>query len=710
MIARYSSVSSRHCESALLSVGGHKPTRSPLVAHQRSAHSFATPSAFAGPLRTPSTHPDVVRARHRHLADSLSSTRASSSASRPFSSSAGDLQKHATCSDAAPPKQVARGALLGGSESNTTPLEPEWELEQAGARWKGKGRDEGPEPALAAELRQSEWDREQVALAALQTTARRVSQARRDGSRARAQSLDPPADPPPLDDLGRQPPSPPPPLPTYSPPTPDDLHDCTVRAFYIRRLSRLPPAESLVLTDLLTIYEELLERGLLADVGVANALVFAALSRDRFHPARKFLRSILTAMKAANRPAASLVAAIEAPMRHLQRRESWQFVRRFGQLAVAERVVSHEILRMRMRAFFEAGRYKDAIRTFDLFAEAGIEPDDAALDELVCSYLKNGDLEPAHAVLACKEVREFPTTERTVLAILDGMRDLGGSAQMEATILSNYTPAQLTAKTALRQNVKVLNRIMSIRADRETLQPALRVLEYFNLKALPRPLPVAAITLGVERPYQLHIPYDSQPPRRAPPSAHWRPMPDAATFSILMSIALRRKYPTVALQLFVESQALKLGINESLVAQLVRTVLVHAGPVEAERFVFDLDLGTAKLPGVAGYTVPQFEPTPYVYEVLLSSVLAHGGLRGASALFGRMAETTKRKVEVSEGLVAGLVKYLAQDRRGDPLEASSDFLARMNVLTAGARKPTIANLNDLIKSVWQREQIGRAHV
>ncbi|KAL8289988.1 hypothetical protein RQP46_002927 [Phenoliferia psychrophenolica] len=520
---------------------------------------------------------------------------------------------------------------------------------------------------------------------------------------------DPPADPPPLSDLGRQPPSPPPPLPHFTPSSSDDLHDSTIRAYYIRRLSRLPSTGGA--DELVAIQAELRERGLLADVGTANTLVFAALSRGFLSLGRQFLRTVLVEMKAADRPAASLVAAIEAPMRSLQSWGRWLFVRKLSDLAFAQRVVSHDILRLRMRALYEVGRYPDVVRTFALFAKTGLEPDDRVLDELVCAHLKTGDLAAAHAVLAQKEVRGFPTTERTVLAILDGMRELGGNVSMEHTILANSTPGQLIDKSALRQNVNVLNRIMSIRADRESLQHALRVLEYFNLAALPRPLPVAAVSLSSPhtKPYQLHIPYDSHPPSHSPPAAHWRPMPDAATFAILMSIALRRQFPTVSIELFIESQALGLGMHEALVTQLVVSVLVHAGVADAERFVFDLAKGTARLPGVKGYTLRPFEPTPLVYEVLLSGVLHQSGLRGANALLARMSDATKHKVEVSEGLVASLAKYLAQDTRGsDPLARAADFVAEMNVRTAGVRKPTIANLNELIKSVWRRERFRSA--
>ncbi|KAK4705375.1 hypothetical protein P7C70_g831, partial [Phenoliferia sp. Uapishka_3] len=686
MISRYSSLSlsTRQLDSSL-----SLPSISlPILPHLRTTPTSRLPQSS-------SYHSDLVRTRHQHLTDSLASARGTASTSRPFSSAA--RPRVAQLSSSASVGGVRAASTAAQRDNDTLSAEEQEELElESGKSWKGKGketdRDLSWEDSKELAGRRSQILSQQLPSSHVSHQAGRHPRA---VDRQQAPSPpNPPTDPPPLNDLSsRQPPSPPPPL-SSSP---------NLRGFIIRRLNSLPKTNSL--DDLRTIHEEIIGAHLLTDVAIANSLVYAALSRNLSSAARQFLKSILRAMKAVKRPPASLVAAIEAPMRTLAKGNRWALVKAFSDIAITDRVLSLDILRLRMRSLYEAGRYADVVRTFALFAEAGLEPDERVLDELVCAHLRNGDLDLAHAVLEEKSLKGFKTTERTVLAILDGMRGLGGNEAMEANVLSTFTRGQISNKTALRQNVRVLNRIMSIRADREALQHALRILEYFNLDALPRPLPVEVISIrSSSHPFQLQVPYASQPPPKSPPSAHWRPMPDAATFSILMSIALRRKFPTVAFQLFIESQALNLGMSESLVAQLARAVLVHAGVVEAEQFVFKLSSGTATLPEIEGFFVPMFEPTALVYETLLTNVLFTSGLRGASALFGRMEETTKGKIEVSEGVVAGLVKYLSSKENGESLRHSTDFLARMNVLTSGATKPTISNLNDLIKSVWQRER------
>lgn len=586
-----------------------------------------------------------------------------------------------------------RGFWVGAMVKKVQPREEELEELDAG-RGKGKGKERAEEPweREGVEGEKEHAGRQAGEKGRAEGPPRGESASSREDRRERPRRPVPPIEPPQHANRARIPPSPP----------PLELHKLeklleegplpTSRGDVIRLLHNLPLDARP--RDFLALALHLRTLNLHVDVAPTALLVQAAIRRDEQATARRLLIAFVREMEAAKRPAKSLVASLESPVFILAKLSQWNWVVKFTDVAINRRILSLELLKNRMHGLYEVKRYADVVRTFELFAQSGLEPDEEVLDELVCAHLKQANLAAAHEILALKSEQSLPTTERTVLAILDGMRGFHGNEGMENSILDTFTTSQLVQRAALRQNVRVLNRVMSVRAERSQVVMALAILEHFDLDGETK------YRLALASLVPSHV-----PGARPLSDDWWRPPPDIATFAVFMSMALRRNHAGEGLDLFLDSQRLGLGLNQHLVSHLVRTVVVNAGADKAEEFVFNLSTGAA-LPN-RDFVLPSFEPTALVYETLFSGVLNQKGLRGAWAVLERTVAASEKKVAASEGIVAALVKYLSLER-GDPPKVSADFLVKMNVLTTGARKPTLANLNDLVKAAWQRERFRSA--
>lgn len=566
--------------------------------------------------------------------------------------------------------------------------EEEEELESA-ATGKGKKRQGAHESGRGGERPQSKrgWDRTPL--------------------------LHPPADPPPLfADLPlptRPPSSPKAALSSFPPPRaswePDLANPPALRSELLRLLDRIP-REGITEAQFRVYRRLLFKMNRLDDSAPVRRLAGIALSCNLEGPGLRLLKESSRLMHRNGRPRASIAWMLEEPIAKLERRKKWAWVVSYSNAAVLVDAVSETILRLRMRALYEAKRFPEIVETFELYERCGIEPDGTAYDELVAAYLLTSELGKAQEVLAEKAKRGFGTTVQTCLALLDGMWAYGGNRVMEDRVLEEEVSGKrLSTRKALRQDVRILNRIMSARAARGEVSDALEVLhEHFDLASLPDLLAIPH-TLATT---PSSPPPPSPPPTVSPPSPkpyYWRPVPDIATFTILVGVSLRRGRIDSAFSLFIQSQKLDLGLDEHLVAALVRTLLAYGDVTVAEQVVFDLPRGLAKVPW-AQFTCDKFEPTAMIYEILLGGVLRQKGLQGASELLNRMVKQ-QRVVDVTEGMVAALVSSLTRER-DDKLSTSVNFVVRIQALTNGQRKPTIRNLNAILELAWRRERFRGA--
>ncbi|GAA5892919.1 uncharacterized protein JCM6883_007513 [Sporobolomyces salmoneus] len=377
---------------------------------------------------------------------------------------------------------------------------------------------------------------------------------------------------------------------------------------------------------------------------------------------------------------------------HLGRLRRWEFVIELTNQALSKGLVSAPLFHSRMRGLNRRSRYVDTIATFELYDKHRLPRDGPAYDEVIEAHLLNADLPTAQAVLAEKGEKGFPTTAQTCLTLFDGMALYGGNRVMEEKVLADADEVDLKKRKAVRQDVRVLNKIMSVRAGRDAARDALAMLDYYNLERYPPGL--------FDQFRQLALPSEDSPP---PPSlGHWKPSPDRATIVTLTGLALRYRRPDLASDLLSSPTARSHQPNDHIVASIVRTLITAGSISAAEEFVFCLPVGQAKF---RNHTYPSFQPSSFVYEVLLTGILRFRGLAGVNECFRRMTEAKLPPLKVTEGLTRALVDYLALEKM-EKLGVSADLLIKVKEITAGRTKPTRENLNTLLKAAWMSERLS----
>ncbi|GAA5904760.1 hypothetical protein JCM6882_008367 [Rhodosporidiobolus microsporus] len=407
----------------------------------------------------------------------------------------------------------------------------------------------------------------------------------------------------------------------------------------------------------------------------------------------------------------------ESPLRHVLRRPvhriDWSWIVDMTNSALHRNAVTPFILSVRMRALYEVKRYKDVEATFQLFAEHGFDPTGADYDEAILSRLLSMELKAAQELLAVKGEKGFPTTVRTCLALLEGMEPYGGNSVMEQKMLSEADEAMLQQRQASRQDVRVLNRILSVRAAREELRDALDVLNYFDFSrfppdlvsnirqlVMPRPSPSSSASSSIIPPSTSSA-SDAAPPQPSiSPSVFWRPQPDLSTVVTLAGLSLRQQRADLALSVLLTAYNLSLGFNAHVALSIVRTLLSLHEIDAAEDFVYALADGEATF---AGLRYPALRPTSFLYEELFGGILRYRGLGGLVDSLDTLREERNVSVRVTEGITAALVKHLSLEAE-KPASVSTDLLVKVQQLTTGKVRPTAAHLSTLLRAAWQTER------
>lgn len=467
---------------------------------------------------------------------------------------------------------------------------------------------------------------------------------------------------------------------------------------------------------LLRVRTIIIDQKLLDDTGPVVLFIRACIHRQLKSVALRFMKQAANARKANN---LSNETFFDSPLKLLLQNEDWEALEVFSSAALLHSTTLF-ILRSRMRALYETKQYSKVIATFELFRNITEVPDGECLDDLLGAHLMSGNLTQAQATLAEKSQLGYPTTVRTCIALLDGMWPFGGNKIMEEKVLNDVLRDTISKEKALRQDVRILNRIMSIRAARGDVEDALAVLQYFDLSKFNKvliPLTKARKSSAVIRSRS-----DSTSTQKAPdfPSLHNqhfivssrgnKPRPDISTIVTLISIYLRLEQPHNAIDLFAASQKLNLGLNEHLITSLVKISLASERDSikSAEALVFALPNGNAPIPGSTVVVEAPFEPTAMVYEVLLAGVLKTSGLKGASAFLNRMIINRKRSIVITEGMVDVIVRHLSLDSiaRTRTYETAK-FIYKIQSMTKGATRPNIKNLNAMLGAAWRKDRFEK---
>ncbi|GAA6037872.1 hypothetical protein JCM8097_005080 [Rhodosporidiobolus ruineniae] len=488
----------------------------------------------------------------------------------------------------------------------------------------------------------------------------------------------------------------------------------TTRSAVLDHLLALPKAHTL---PALLCYRRLVkDAGFLADPDCAMVLMSRMLTNGYDGAALRLASETANlARDRADEPAvrAKLVEMYERALRSLTRRTvqagqtarngrpvvRWSAVLELTTSALSRGVVSPVILSIRMRALYEFKRYGDIDATFSLFAQHGFAPSSNDYDEAILARLLDHKLQLAQDLLAEKGERGHPTTSRTCLALLEGMAVYGGNKRMEDRMLFEVDEAALAAKTAPRQDIKVLNKVMSVRAARGSLADALSVLEDLDLSAFPPALVSQTYALSQRPSSSDSVDYHSLPP---PP--HWRPHPDLSTIVTLVGITLREQRVDLALQLIATAHRLDMGFSVHVAGAIVRTLLALHDISAAEQFLYSLPSGSANFVGLA---YPALIPSMQNYEALFEGLLRYRGLQAANDALDYLQKEQRVSLRASEGMTRALVQHLALEAHKSP-SVSADVLVDVQELTSGKTRPSARHLDLLLRAAWQNERLRSA--
>lgn len=430
----------------------------------------------------------------------------------------------------------------------------------------------------------------------------------------------------------------------------------------------------------------------LDDTAVVRALSSAAIRARNDNDALRLAHECAK-LAATRRPVegrAAVVAMYEHLISAIDRTRRWESLVAFTNDALSLGVVSHFVLSRRIRALHEQRRYVDVIATFEILAQYGIEPGWRDYDEAISARLLNGELAKAQDLLAEKVGKGLRTTPQTCLMLVGGMVPYGGNRVMEERLLEQASEEDLANRKAMRQDERVLNKILSVRAARGALADALAILPRFDLSQYPPDLVAAFLSLANSDSAPLVPPVDS----------YWRPAPDAATIVTLVGIALRQQQPQLARRVLISSLAAGIDFNDYLAAAVVRVLLAQHNLDAAAGFVESLSKGSATLGGTA---LPALDPSVKVYELLLGGMLRYRGIPGANACFERLSASSGSLMQVTEGMTRALVDHLALDSESE-VGVSSGVLMKVKQLTDNKTRPSVAHLNTLLRAAWMRER------
>ncbi len=383
---------------------------------------------------------------------------------------------------------------------------------------------------------------------------------------------------------------------------------------------------------------------------------------------------------------------VEPVLADLVARKRWMAALQVSNALVTYGVVTPRLLVLRMRALSGRGRYADAVTTFENVGAAE-DPSPEAFDLAINAHLCQANLAAAQALLAEKAQQGLATTADTYLLLLDGMDIFGGNHIMEEKMLAEGTEEQMRAGTAARQDVRILNRLMSLRAARGALREALSVLDLFAFDAYPPELLDAYRSLAIP----------ALQPAASPTFPFPRPRPDPATVVVLTSIALRQQRPDLAEAALASGARAGVAMNDHLAAAAVRILLGRHDAAAAEAFVRNLPAGAAVLGGVP---FPAMQPTSKILELLFSGMLRYRGVAGANTCFRQLLSAEGLAARATEGMTLALVEYLSATPVSG-LGLSSKTLLQVQQLTQGGTRPDARHLDVLLKAAWQRDRLRR---
>lgn len=439
----------------------------------------------------------------------------------------------------------------------------------------------------------------------------------------------------------------------------------------------------------------LLQKSLLSELDLVQKVVIGFIDLNEFSCALRFLKETLKVLKKDSTfNTLEFTILFEDAIRSLVKYDKQEWIILFTQLAITTAILSPSVLFSRIKSLILQSRHQEVLKTYDLFLQCRFEPIGELYDQLVLSLLLSGDLLSAQRTLKEKAERGFGTDRITCLALLEGMRRFGGNVELEEKILRDKSGFGEGGKF-LREDVIILNRIMSIRIERGDFESVGAILDYFNLEGLPFDL---ALPLTKNLSYEMEV-----------GEGGVKPIPDLATFTILIGLSRKMRRLDCALTLFKQSQQIHLGLNEYLLGAIINALCSGGEVLAAKAFFIALGEGKARLPGRPLDKIARFKATNAVFDPLWRGILRVEGIEGANRIISLLlSSSTYSDIIITDSIVTSLLYHLTHTSKRSTSAAvtkiCTGMIMRISYLTKGGRKPTITDLNLLLENAWQQER------
>lgn len=361
--------------------------------------------------------------------------------------------------------------------------------------------------------------------------------------------------------------------------------------------------------------------------------------------------------------------------------------------------VTVRLLNWRVLAIIERSQFGDLESTLDDFALEGLKPNRRTFHLLISGHLRNHNLRSAKDSIIKMEEEGFEITASTHARIVSVYRPLGS-----ATEVQNYA---LEALQDLDGHIGTitLNSMLQLSIDARDKFGILRALSLFHHESEH---PSLAVEFGAL--FTLHDGNDSTILERQkikiPPVP---PMPDAATFTILINYAARRCDLTTSLRLVQRMQSLGLRPDAATTAAFMRSLFLARRKAAAVRIVADMcsehvpetlfnPLGMSSQPL---YEIPfrviGIPLAPTVFNALMRGIINDHGLKGARRVLRIMQIC---KVDPDAKTIEIFMAYLQKVEGARPRE----LIRVLRSLTSAKVSPTLDHVHIIMKAVLRREK------
>lgn len=362
--------------------------------------------------------------------------------------------------------------------------------------------------------------------------------------------------------------------------------------------------------------------------------------------------------------------------------------------------VTVRLLNWRVLAMIECSQFGGLEGTLDDFASEGLKPNRRTFHLLISGHLRNHNLRSAKDAIIKMEDGGFEVTASTHARIVSVYRPLGS-----ATDVQNYALEALQDLDGHLGTI-TLNSVLQLSIDARDKFGILRALSLFHHESGH---PSLAVEFGAL--FTLHDGNDSTILERQdikiPPTP---PMPDAATFTILINYAARRRDLATSLRLVQRMQSLKLRPDASTTAALMRSFFLASRQAAAVRIAADMcskHVPETLFDALGLSSQPQYEApfraigiplAPTVFNALMRGVIDDHGLKGARRVLRIMQIC---KVDPDAKTIEIFMSHLEKAGGARPRE----LILVLRNLTSTKVPPTLDHVHIIMKSVLRREKL-----